>query len=175
MLAATVALAVAFMLLMLWSNLPRTTYAEGFSTAAFQAIQPGDTEEAVLRRLGPPLQSYSAESVEQWCFEAPTTGQGPPLVTLLGLPSPDECLSIEKGVVVSVRSNDHGSLMPLLRKSVAEAERRLGRPKYILPPGPKRVLRYSTPRDVSANYEAHEVLLDGARIVRATDSYLYLD
>lgn len=64
---------------------------------------------------------------------------------------------------------------PLQGQTVAEAERRLGRPKYILPPGRRWVLRYSNQREVSDNDEAHEVLLDGERIVRGTDFYLYLD
>lgn len=67
-LGGVLALAVTLMHFVVWKNRPQTKYATGFSEAAFNAIQRGEAEAAVIQRLGNPLAMYSEETVEEWCF-----------------------------------------------------------------------------------------------------------
>ncbi len=177
-LGGVLALAVALMLFVVWKTRPQTKYAAGFSEAGFNAIQAGETEAAVVQRLGKPLTMYSEKTGEEWCFGngQAEPGQGQHWIgRVLGWPSEAACLYLQDGVVVSVRSNGDSRLEQLKGKTADEAERQMGKPQYIVPAGMKVTLRYSEPRQPTDSYEAFLVILDGERVVRGTQHFVYLD
>jgi hypothetical protein len=54
---------------LVWASFD-TEYAAGYTEKAFRAVRPGDTQEAVLSRLGDPISSHDTEPFRQWIFSA---------------------------------------------------------------------------------------------------------
>ena len=54
---------------LVWASFD-TEYAPGYTEKAFRAVRLGDTQEAVLSRLGEPLSSRDTQPFQQWIFSA---------------------------------------------------------------------------------------------------------
>jgi hypothetical protein len=152
-----------------WMMRPQTRYAANFSEASFTAIRQGDSEAEVLHHLGEPLSSFEEETLEEWCFNEQETWP-----RWFG-PSEAPCVQLKDGVVVSTRPNGDGRIELVRGKSGVEAEQMLGKPKYIVPAGVRRTLRYSEPERPTNAFDAFVVILDSTSIVRGTQHYVYWD
>lgn len=162
--------ALALVVFLAWMIRPQTRYAGDFSESSFTAIKPGDSEVEVVRSVGTPLSSFEEETLEEWCFSEPETWQR----RLFG-PSEAPCVQIKDGVVVVTRPNGDALIEQFRGKSGADAEQVLGKPKYIVPAGVKRTLRYSEPQHPTNSFDAYVVIVDGAGVVRGTRHYMYWD
>jgi hypothetical protein len=162
--------ALALIVFTAWMMRPQTRFAVDFSEASFTAIKQGDSEVEVRRRVGEPLSSFEEETLEEWCFNEQTTWQS----RWFG-PSEAPCVQLKDGVVVATRPNGDDRMELARGKSGVEAERILGKPKYIVPAGVKRTLRYSEPQRPTNAFDSFVVIMDGAGVVRGTQHYVYWD
>lgn len=162
--------ALALIIFFAWMIRPQTRYAGDFSESSFTSIKQGDSEAEVLHHVGTPLSSFEEETLEEWCFSEPETWQR----KLFG-PSEAPCVQLKDGVVVGTRPNGDARVEQLRGKAGAEAEQVLGKPKYIVPAGVRRTLRYSEPQRPTNSFDAFIVILDSAGVVRGTQHYVYWD
>ena len=160
---------------------PKTRFAAGFSETSFQALAPGETEQAVLAKLGEPLDRRQGRSPERWCYgNRPDRGAGQKRdwlwshYTFQAEPGPP-CIVFDADVAREIHRDPDSRLASIIGKGKAQILEEFGEPGYREPASAYTVLYYSAPAGGDDSYEHRAVVLDQDGRVTETVAYTLWD
>jgi outer membrane protein assembly factor BamE (lipoprotein component of BamABCDE complex) len=157
----------------LWcSNRDTTTYAVGFTEAAFLLVKPGMELDEVYSLLGQPLSARQEDSPERWCYGEPAISHTGGAVVYQNLFDKARCIQFSEAGTV-LRTTGHRMEGIQEGMSSGEVLERLGRPDRRTPAA-ARTLHYTEPGG-DGLFRARIIAVDARSRVSDVVSYEFFD